>query len=663
MTATLLLAAPAQAAPTVTCTHASDGAAMTIVLGGDGVAVAAVRRNGINIEVNGSPCGATVATVNNTPSIDIQQSSVTSQVTIDLRGGALADNLGGEVFIQYREVGNSSFTSWLTVRAPDTGSHLVVGQLGVNLNADEANPDPDLTTETYNMGNLTGTIDRRDFVGGDGVDRMTLGGGSGTGAPLPAFGGVFGELRGGAGDDELIGSPAFSASGEGDDDTLTARNTQGGGGNDTLTGMPDQFNQDFLDGGTGNDTLFGLAGPDNLWPGAGNDNVFAGPGSDTIDEEMIPGDGDDRIAPGPGADSDVIRAGDGFDTYVGSDAEQGVRVDLGAGAVAQDTGQGFASIEHVEAVEGSPFADTLIGTAGADELGGLGGDDVIRGRGGADDLDGGDGADTASYEDAAAAVTADLAAGTAMSGGTAQLAAFERLAGGPQADTLRGTAGPDDIQGGGGDDDIDPRGGSDVVGGGAGADTLRLEDGAVDTGDCGDGVDTADIDEADLLTACETVLIPPLVVVLPPPPPACQPQPEIPANGIDENCDGADAPAPLLGATVRSTFAVFRTFTQVRRLLARNVPAGATLEIRCKGRGCPFKRKTRAQAKAVARLNLVKAFKLGRARLRPKAVLEVRITAPASVGKAVVFRIRDLKLPTSRNLCLPPGAAKGVECV
>jgi hypothetical protein len=139
--------------------------------------------------------------------------------------------------------------------------------------------------------------------------------------------------------------------------------------------------------------------------------------------------------------------------------------------------------------------------------------------------------------------------------------------------------------------------------------------------------------------------------------------PEVPANGIDENCDGADAPAPLLGATVRSTFAVFRTFTQVRRLLARNVPAGATLEIRCKGRGCPFKRKTRAQAKAVARLNLVKAFKLGRARLRPKAVLEVRITAPASVGKAVVFRIRDLKLPTSRNLCLPPGAAKGVECV
>ena len=379
---------------------------------------------------------------------------------------------------------------------------------------------------------------------------------------------------------------------------------------------------------------------------------------------MVPGDGDDRIAPGPGADSDLIRAGDGFDTYVGSDAEQGVRVDLGAGAVTQDTGQGFASIEDVEAVEGSPFADTLIGTAGADTLGGLGGDDVIRGRGGADDLDGGDGADTASYEDAAAAVTADLAAGTAMSGGTAQLGAFERLAGGPQADTLRGTAGPDDIQGGGGDDDIDPRGGSDVAGGGAGADTLRLEDGAVDTGDCGDGVDTADIDEADLLTACETVLIPPIVVVPPPPqPPACQPQPEIPANGVDENCDGADAPAPLLGATVRSTFAVFRTFTQVRRLLARNVPAGATLEIRCKGRGCPFKRKTRAQAKAVARLNLVKAFKLGRTRLRPKAVLEVRITAPASVGKAVVFRIRDRKLPTSRNLCLPPGATKGVECV
>jgi Ca2+-binding RTX toxin-like protein len=663
MTATLLLAAPAQAATTVTCTHGSDGATMVIAMNGnsgDPSAVVTVRRDGAFIEVNDAQCGTTAATINNTPLIDIQQQGqIGSHVTLDLRGGPFISGGGVENFIEYRETGNSSLFSQLTVQAPDTGSNIAVGQLGINLNADETNPDFDVITERFTT--PTFVIDRRNFVGGTGVDRVTLAGGAGTGAAFPAIGGVDGELRGGGGNDHLTGNPAFRAFGEGGDDTLAASVVEGGAGNDHITGSSAQFSTDFLNGGADNDTVIGLAGPDNITPGTGNDTVFGGTGSDDIDEEF--GGGNDRIAPGPGFDSDVIAAGAGIDTYVASDAIQGVQVDLAVGDVTQDTGQGFARINNVEAVEGSPFADLLIGTTGADTLSGRGGDDVLRGRGGADQLNGEDGSDTALFEDATGPVTADLAAGTASSGGTAQLSSLERLIGGPQGDTLLGTDAANEINGAGGADDIDPRAGADVVNAGEGDDTLRLEDGAADTGDCGGGTDLADADAGDQLAGCETVTLPPVVLPPPPPPPPpCVPVTVIPGNGIDENCDNADEPFPVLTSTVRTDFAVFARFTRIRVLVARNVPAGATVEVRCNGRGCPFKRRSRVQKKAATLVNLAKLFKLRGADLKPDAKLHVRVTLPLAIGKTVVFTIRNRKLPTSRNLCLPPGATKGQKC-
>jgi hypothetical protein len=115
-------------------------------------------------------------------------------------------------------------------------------------------------------------------------------------------------------------------------------------------------------------------------------------------------------------------------------------------------------------IVGTPRADTLRGGAGADVLNGLRGRDVLNGGPGADRLLGGPGRD--------------------------------RLLGGRGADTLAG--GP----------------GADVLDGGAGPDRVLARDDAVDRVRCGNGRDTAVVDEADRVAAtCERVQRPP-----PPPP-------------------------------------------------------------------------------------------------------------------------------------------------
>jgi hypothetical protein len=91
------------------------------------------------------------------------------------------------------------------------------------------------------------------------------------------------------------------------------------------------------------------------------------------------------------------------------------------------------------------------------------------------------------------------------------------------------------------------------------------------------------------------------------------------------------------------------------------VPAGVTIQLRCRGRGC-FKRVKQVRVRtAASSVDLRRRF-LRRVRLRPRAVLEVRVLAPGSIGKVVRFRVRRTKLPTRRVLCLPPGATRPRRC-
>ena len=123
----------------------------------------------------------------------------------------------------------------------------------------------------------------------------------------------------------------------------------------------------------------------------------------------------------------------------------------------------------------------------------------------------------------------------------------------------------------------------------------------------------------------------------------------------------ATAPLPRVRTPVRSRFALYSRFTRVTRLKVLRVPAGVTIQLRCRGRGC-FKRVRQVKLRRATRsVDLRRRF-LRRARLRPRAVLEVRVLAPASIGKVVRFKVRRTKLPTRRVLCLPPGARRPTRC-
>jgi hypothetical protein len=58
----------------------------------------------------------------------------------------------------------------------------------------------------------------------------------------------------------------------------------------------------------------------------------------------------------------------------------------------------------------------------------------------------------------------------------------------------------------------------------------------------------------------------------------------------------------------------------------------------------------------------LRSQKLRAAKLRPGAVLEVRITRAGSVGLVIAHRVRARKAPVRTTRCLPPGAAKPVRC-
>jgi Putative metal-binding motif len=131
---------------------------------------------------------------------------------------------------------------------------------------------------------------------------------------------------------------------------------------------------------------------------------------------------------------------------------------------------------------------------------------------------------------------------------------------------------------------------------------------------------------------------------------------EVPGNGIDENCDGTDPPLERIASGVSTQWIVRGRRVTLARMRVRDVPAGGTAELRCRGRRCPVRR-IRAKRPTV---DLAK--KVGRRRFHAGQTIEVRITAPGRIGKVVRYRLRPRRAPTGRPLCLPPGSAKPRRC-
>ena len=280
-----------------------------------------------------------------------------------------------------------------------------------------------------------------------------------------------------------------------------------------------------------------------------------------------------------------------------------------------------------DTITGGPGPDVLDGGAGEDTFLGLEGDDVVRGSDGDDVLD----LSTVGF---GLRVSLDGQANDGPLGGQADVS-VERVVGTAFADQLVGGEGVDRFEAGGGDDDVDLRGG--------GGDFV----------DCGPGgADRAVVDTGDVTVGCETVELPA------PPIPVPDPVPPVVA---DPPATSEPAPPSPIGARLSFEFAVFSDGTSARTLRVRKVPAGARVQLRCTGGGCGAVSRRTASVSAAGKADLLRL--LGRSRrLRPGAVLEVRITAAGRIGKVTRFAIRRRALPRKRSLCLPPGTSSPVAC-
>ena len=127
------------------------------------------------------------------------------------------------------------------------------------------------------------------------------------------------------------------------------------------------------------------------------------------------------------------------------------------------------------------------------------------------------------------------------------------------------------------------------------------------------------------------------------------------------------SPTPRIDSKVSITWGVSGRKIYLLRLKATKVPAGATLQLRCKGRKCPFKVKSSKRVRRNA-ITLYKEIKpsqaVGKRRrsFRAGQTLQVWITAPGIIGKVVKYELKKGKIPAGRQLCLPLGASKPVKC-
>jgi hypothetical protein len=314
--------------------------------------------------------------------------------------------------------------------------------------------------------------------------------------------------------------------------------------------------------------------------------------------------------------------------------------------------------DNPQELHGGGGNDDLYPIQGVQTSFGEAGDDDFALLSNGDDISGGDGVDTfdgtfyASL-DQAVQVSLDGVANDGPIGSPGIRANvgtdIENLRALDGNDVLTGNTAANRLEGGKGDDLLDGGPGPDTLVGDEGDDEIRARDGTADTIECGTGTDHVVADAGDVLgSGCDRVELPPPVPVEPTPEP-------VPAS----------APPATPGTTlarvrapVSSTFALYRRYTKVRKLMVRRLPAAARVQVRCGGRGCPFAKRRATIRRGEARLTGL----FGGRRLRPGAVIEVRIAVPQAIGKVVRFVMRRRKLPASTTLCLPPTARRPIRC-
>jgi Putative metal-binding motif/RTX calcium-binding nonapeptide repeat (4 copies) len=390
--------------------------------------------------------------------------------------------------------------------------------------------------------------------------------------------------------------------------------------------------------------VFGEAGHDpSLWGTERDDFIDGGPGDDELDgfggdDELRGGPGDDELS--GQAETDEIHGGADFDLVDFGGGSQGIRVSLDDVADDGEPGDGDNVHSDVEDIVGTNFDDVIVGSPGSNVLEGSGGHDTIDGAGGADSIFGGNDADAITSRDGLAE-TIDCGAGT---------------------DTL--TADDVDVA-----ESCEAQNRSNVleldVDGDGAIRPLDCDDrntairpGAVDVPD--DGIDQ-DCQGGDALTPDRDHDGVPRPIDCDDGDPRAAPgHAEVRGNRIDEDCNGRAEPFLIVENAVPNAWTTQGAITRNLALGVRDLRKGMKVQVRCRGGGCPFARKSRTAKKRTRLLNLHPL--LAGASLRAGARVEVRITRPQAIGKVVRYVMRSGAVPRSTPLCLPPGRTRPRAC-
>lgn len=447
-----------------------------------------------------------------------------------------------------------------------------------------------------------------------------------------------------------------------------------------------------LEGGRGGDTINGDAGADVLAGGEGDDTIAGGGGGDLLDG----GPGDNTVNYASAAGPVTVDLAAGSATSAGVDTLRGFRgVVTGAG---NDTVTGSTADEHFALGAGN---DSLNAGPGNDVVDAGPGDDLVRGGFGSDAVDGGPGGDTATYDERTAAepisVTLATVGDDGAPGENDAIVGVENVVGGASNDALAGDDGPNTLVGGGGLNTLVGGGGDDVlvggdfrdvIDGGAGRDQLlgagdddsiNAFDGEADVVDCGPSLDDdAQVDAADSVAGCEfarrgDVPVPvdgdgdgsvagfdcddssaatgPAAI-------------DVPGDGVDQDCDGFDEPLPVVDGALRLRFAKpTKRGTRITTLVVTGMQASSRVVVTCSARAkraCPFRRATRRPKAAGGQVSLTSLLR--RRVLRVGTRIELRITAPGTIGVVRRFTVRRGAALRDQRMCLLPGSSVARSC-